>query len=127
MRHFLVSLFAADLKARLELAIEAQESAAQQLLSERALRQAAEERADRYHAETLEALKSQTDWLARGLYHRRPVYGVGAPPDAPESTKPAEPIPTKPNARTVARDISNKTLADLWENIRSVGPEFTAS
>ena len=122
-----------DLHERLKHAISAQESAAQQLIAERALRQAADERADKYHEELTNALKANVDWLARGLYHRRPMYGVGAPPDEP-STERSDPKPLlheKPMARQVAKQTTNATLAGLLEEIRmghdqaQVGPEFT--
>ena len=122
-----------DLRERLKHAISAQESAAQQLIAERALRQAADERADKYHEELTNALKANVDWLARGLYHRRPMYGVGAPPDEP-STERSDPKPLlheKPMARQVAKQTTNATLAGLLEEIRmgheqtQVGPEFT--
>ena len=126
-----------NLHERLKHAISAQESAAQQLIAERALRQAADERADRYHEELTNALKANVDWLARGLYHRRPMYGVGAPPDEPstERSDPKSLMHEKPMARQVSKQTTNATLAGLLEEIRmghdqgydqaQVGPEFT--
>jgi hypothetical protein len=110
----------------LALAREAQSNAAEQLIAERALRQAAEERADRYHGELIEALKQNTDWFARGFYHRKPMFGA---PDAPSESKSAE-IPSKPTARREAQKITNETLRDVLSRIRAeeeapVGPEFT--
>lgn len=125
-----------DLRERLKIAIAAQESAAQQLIAERALRQAADERSERYHEQLTDSLKSNVDWLARGLYHRRPMFGVGAPPDEP-STERGDPeqIWNKPMARAVARKAQDSTLRKLYEDIRAghagitqepqVGPEFT--
>jgi hypothetical protein len=125
----------ADLRGRLSLSIEAQQKASEQLIAERALRQAADERADRYHAELTEALKSNVDWLARGLYHRRPMFGVGAPPDEPKQESKPQAMPGKRMAREVAREtdkgVTNEVLADMLAQIRNgvesmpVGPEFT--
>lgn len=124
-----------DLRDRLKLAVEAQQKASEQLIAERALRQAADERAERYHEQLTEALKSNVDWLARGLYHRRPMFGVGAPPDAPQESKPVA-LPVKRMARGVVRENDqqvNQSLRELLEQIRNgaeempVGPEFTTS
>lgn len=123
----------ADIRERLKLAISAQESAAQQLIAERALREAAEQRSEKYHDQLTDSLKSNVDWLARGLYHRRPMFGVGAPPDEP-STERGDPkqVWSKPMARGVAKTLTNETLSGLLEEIRNghvsepqVGPEFT--
>lgn len=121
---------AAELRERLKLAIEAQQGAAEQLIAERALRQSAEERAERHHVELTEALKSSVDWLARGLYHQRPMFGVGAPPDEPRHEPPVDISVKKPMARRVAQEQTNGTLKEMLDSIRGadgppVGPEFT--
>jgi hypothetical protein len=128
-----------DLRGRLALSIEAQQKASEQLIAERALRQSSDERADRYHEELTDALKSNVDWLARGLYHRRPMFGVGAPPDEPKQESKPQAMPGKRMAREIAREIAretdkgvtNEVLADMLAQIRNgaeampVGPEFT--
>ncbi len=118
----------AGLRDRLKIAIEAQQKATEQLIAERALRQAADERSEQYHAELVEALKANADWLAVGL--RKPVFGVVQ--QESREDKPID-LPVKKSGRRVAQEITNETLAKMWDGMRNagtedeppVGPEFT--
>lgn len=118
---------AAGLRERLKIAVEAQQKAAEQLISERALRQSADDRAERYHSELVEALKKNADWLAVGL--RGPVFGARAP-EKDRDDSPVD-VPAKQSARRVAQQETHATLAAMMDRIRSgpdevhVGPEFT--
>lgn len=120
-----------DLRDRLKLAISAQESGAQQLIAERALRQSADERASQYHEQLTDALMRSTDWFAMGTAAHRSMFGVGNALDPPADKPERKPIPEKPMARAVARKETNATLTQLLEEIRSghiepqAGPEFT--
>jgi len=96
------------------LAVEAQQKSAEQLIAERELRRAAEERADRYHEELLAALKAQVDWYARGI--RKPVYGADEPQ---HEAKQPEPINPKPMARQRAAQVTNETLKSLLDDLRA--------
>jgi hypothetical protein len=118
-----------ELRDRLKLSIEAQQKASEQLIAERALRQSADERADRYHNELRDDLRCAANWGAKAL-NRKSMFGeLDAPADEPKG-KPVE-IPAKRMARNVAQDMTSDTLKDLLKDIRSgvqevpVGPEFT--
>jgi hypothetical protein len=122
-----VEVDAASLRDRLKVAIEGQQRAAEQLIAERALRQAADERSEQYHAELVDALKANADWLAVGL--RKPVFGVVQ--QESREDKPVE-LPVKKSGRRVAQEVTNETLSKMWDDLRNgtapevpVGPEFT--
>lgn len=117
---------AAELRDRLKLAIAAQENATAQLIAERALRQAADERAERYHGELTDSLKSAANWSSKALNRKSMFSEVDAPePEAPAEAKPSEPIRPKPFARSVAQHQSHDALLKMLEDMRNVGPEFS--
>lgn len=97
---------------------EARQNALKELMAERALRNAAEERAERYHEEALAATKDLADWFARTM-NRRPVFGKQPEPEA----KPAATIPSKQTARERAQKIENDTLRSLAEEIHQLRQE----
>lgn len=122
----------AELKDRLKSALEAQESATAQLIAERALRQSAQEQADRYHHELTDSLKSAANMAAQVAF-RRPMFGDAAM--EPESQEPSNrpSIHQKRMARSVVSEVTNTTLKNLLDEIRAgnipdeqpIGPEFS--
>lgn len=116
----------ADVGDRLKLAIAAQENATQQLIAERALRQAADERAERYHGELTDSLKSAANWSSKALNRKSMFSEADAPEEPATESKPSEPIRPKPFARQVAQQQTHAELMKMLEDMRNVGPEFTA-
>lgn len=120
---------AADLRDRLKLAIAAQENATQQLIAERALRHAADERADRYHGELTDSLKSAANWSTKALNRKSMFSEVDAPEAEPIADAKHEAIRSKPMARNVAAQQTHSELEAMLKSIREgeihVGPEFT--
>lgn len=119
----------AELRDRLKLAIAAQENATQQLIAERALRHAADERADRYHGELTDSLKSAANWSTKALNRKSMFSEVDAPETEPTSETKHEAIRSKPMARNVAAQQTHSELEAMLKSIREgeihVGPEFT--
>lgn len=127
----------AELSERLALAQDASTSATQQLIAERSLRQAADERAERYHEQLVDALKENANWLASSM-SRRPIHGGIASPEQPvQQQTPGElkEMPSKRHAREVARDTSQRTMEQMIADMNArhgagevpppEGPEFT--
>lgn len=116
-------------RERLRQAIEAQENATQQLISERALRQAAYELAAQYHEQLVDVMKHTTDWFAIGSVVRRPMFGMWpVPPPVQEPAKPAAPLHSKRMAREFANEQTQKTWEEILKDMRETpqeGPEFT--
>ena len=129
---------AEELRVRIQRSQESQEQATRQLLSERTLRQSAETRADNYHAELVAALKMSANWSSKSV-NRRAIYTDIDSPDPEPEARQTTPIGRgKPLARDRAREVTDKTLASLLEEVRAsernaalefplvgqVGPEF---
>src|SRR5690349_19845602 len=62
-----------ECRSQLSLSNEAQHNATAQLLAERALREAADERAERYHEELVSTLKQTNNWSALAV-SRKPIF-----------------------------------------------------
>jgi hypothetical protein len=107
-----------ETKWSLALATEAQQNATEQLISERALRQAAEDRASAYHGELTESLKQSANYLSLSLNRKAMFGGVIVDEPIPDP-KPSVRQPTKPMAREVARGVSDKTLQDMLAEIKA--------
>jgi hypothetical protein len=126
-----------QLSERLSLALAAQESATSQLIAERALRQAAEDRADQYHQELTEALKSSTNWTCRAMGKKAMFAEVSGPEPEPVAEKRSETLGSpKVMARQEASRITNATFAELWDDLRKnsnyspeeqIGPEASSA
>ena len=120
-----------DLEIRLKDVMQMQEAAEKQLVAERALRQSADLRADRYHAELLETLKQTANWTSKSI-NRRAIFGDVADDTEPPPAKLTEMKPPKQMARQAAAAVTNATLKSLLDDIRAgrveeegqVGPEF---
>lgn len=119
----------AELRDRLKIAIAAQENATQQLIAERALRHAADERADRYHGELADSLKAAANWSTKALNRKSMFSEVDAPEPEPIADTKHEAIRGKPMARNVAAQQTHSELLSMLDDIRKgeihVGPEFT--
>jgi len=119
-----------ECRSQLNLSNEAQQNATAQLIAERALREAADERAERYHEELVSTLKQTNNWSALAV-SRKPIFrDIATPEPEPAIDKPIEAIRPKAMARQVASDITQKTVTDWLNELRGaetphVGPEFT--
>ncbi len=124
-----------QLELQLQQERDAQTEISRQVFAERELRKAADERAERYHDQSIVTYQAWVDWLSVGP-QRKKAFGK----EEERPTEKMEPIPVKPSARSVAREISSKTLRDLHEELKKQeagelpvltdlreGPEYSAA
>ncbi len=125
------------LQKHIDLLKTSHEAALLQLSAEPALRQSADARADRYHGELLDVLKASANWSTKSLNRRSMYPEVETPDPVPEDKPVLEAIRPKPFARQVGRQVTDATLRQVLEDIRTglaqeetigqVGPEFTSA
>lgn len=122
------------LKSSLRESQEAQERSALQLVAERALRQSAEARSEKYHDELVAAIKASANWASKNVNRRAIFSDVDSPEPEPEPRQVAPIGRGKQFAREVGRQVTDKTLSGLLQEIREqrepesdqVGPEFSS-
>ena len=125
------------LHAQVRAYSESCDSVNRQLAAERALRQSADARAERYHEELVETLKASANWSTKSLNRRSMYPEVDTPEPEQMEQKPPEAFRPKPFARQVAKQVTDSTLRAVLEDIRNgradevqigqVGPEFTSA